>query len=88
MTEEQVFFTCFMVFWIVVLAVFEWDEYRMKKYFKPGDKVIFLPTGEKGIVKSVKGRVAHIVYHCDENWRNYNNYTGELTSISSLEKGW
>ena len=88
MQEEQIFLSCFMAFWFIVLSIFEWDERRMKRSLKIGDRIIYLPTGDKGIVKSVKGDSVYVVYHCDENWREYNNYTAELTSISSIKKGW
>ena len=57
---------------------------------KPGDKVTYLPNNEKGIVKSisrVEGYV-FVVYKCDENWKNYYNYTGASTRISDLKLGW
>lgn len=58
---------------------------------KPGDKVHYcFPFGpkENGIVKSIKGEQAFVVYHCDNDWYNYEDYTGKLTPICRLFEGW
>lgn len=58
---------------------------------KPGDKVTHEWFGkiERGIIKSLSGSDhAFVVYHCDENWDNYQNYTAERTQIKNLKLGW
>ena len=88
MEGDKVFLIGFILFWVVVFIWFEIDEWRLAKSLKVGDKVIYIPTGEKGIVKSIKGKTAFVVYNCDDMWRSYYNYTAKGTSISSLKKGW
>lgn len=60
-----------------------------------GNKVRYIPfegcdpsSYENGIVKSIDGNHAFVVYHCNGDWDNYHNYTAERTPISSLELGW
>lgn len=71
----------------------------MKKLeeFKPGDKVCYQPEYwkeqgrfENGIVKEFlnKYNEIRVVYHCGEDWENYQNYTGALTPIKDLKRGW
>jgi len=44
---------------------------------------------EKGIIKSLSGYThAFVVYNCNNDWENYENYTAERTFIGDLEKGW
>lgn len=60
-----------------------------------GSKVTFISQGtskrkEKGRVKSFsdeKDKV-FVVYKCNDDWENYKNYTGEITSLNFLELGW
>ena len=58
-----------------------------------GDKVTFAPTGEIGIIKKVdRSKSGYIVYHvvfrCNNDWDNYENYTSCLTYGKHLKKGW
>jgi hypothetical protein len=56
-----------------------------------GMKVTYCPehgSQEKGIVKSVRDKIAFVVYRCAGNWDHYENYTGAATNISDLKKGW
>jgi len=61
--------------------------------FKIGDKVTyknnFCPV-EHGIVKETVNSDGDIkvVYKCNNDWKNWMNYTGELTSKRHLTKGW
>lgn len=58
---------------------------------KPGDKVTYTPTGDRGIVKSETGsssRFVHVVYNCGGNWHAYHLYTAASTNIRDLKKGW
>lgn len=57
---------------------------------KIGDKVIYKPKNEKGIVKSLNknNKYAWVVYSCRGNWKNYKDYTGESTVLSDLKLGW
>lgn len=64
---------------------------------KPGDKVTYIKNGkeQRGIVKhTIKTDeyclkdVARVVYHCNEDWDNYADYTGIATNIIDLKLGW
>jgi hypothetical protein len=60
---------------------------------KAGDKVHYTaPHGKKenGIIKSINesGDGAFVVYNCNEDWDNYENYTGAHTRLSTLTEGW
>lgn len=66
------------------------------KDIKVGDKVHYKPPHappnffEKGIVKSI-GRSrdsVFVVYHCNDDWDNYENYTAALTSLNDLHPDW
>ena len=57
--------------------------------FKIGDKVTYMPKKEKGIVKSIAyDNYVFVVFHCDNKWEYYYNYTGALTDINDLIMGW
>lgn len=60
--------------------------------FKPGQTVTYKPAKgvpEKGIVKSISDEQhVFVVYHCDNNWSNYSEYTAARTRIEDLEPGW
>ena len=44
---------------------------------------------EKGIVKSIQNdRHAFVVYYCNGDWDNYENYTAARTKVEDLEIGW
>ena len=55
-----------------------------------GDKVYYDRNGtkENGIVKLVMTNNVFVVYRCGEDWENYRNYTGVLTPLNYLKKGW
>ena len=59
-----------------------------------GDKVTYTAeasgTVKKGIISSLHSGNAFIfvVYDCSEDWDNFNDYTGQLTLVSNLTKGW
>lgn len=61
-----------------------------------GDKVHYVPSYAKpsdvinGIVKSCSedGSTAFVVFKCDDNWDEYEKYTGQSTKISDLRLGW
>lgn len=58
---------------------------------KVGDKVTYHSHNktEKGIVKyPPKHGEVFVVYHCDNNWDEYYNYTAALTSQEDLTMGW
>ena len=58
---------------------------------KQGDKVAYIMFGDKlenGIIKSISGEYAFVVYKCGEDWDNYMNYTGARTKLSDLIPGW
>jgi len=44
---------------------------------------------QNGIVKSIQDEdYAFVVYHCNGEWDNIENYTAQRTNISQLERGW
>lgn len=56
-----------------------------------GDKVHYtapLCVKENGIVKQVSGNMAFVVFHCDSDWDNYTEYTGQATYLKDLTPGW
>lgn len=64
---------------------------------KKGDKVHYIPfdvcdkeSYENGMVKENCDDEENlwVVYHCGEEWDNFENYTAANTSIRQLEIGW
>jgi len=63
---------------------------------KIGDKVTYIPFKgaaeslyEKGIIKSIQENGVFVVFHCNEDWDNYQDYTGQLCGKHSiLCEGW
>jgi hypothetical protein len=56
-------------------------------YFK--DKEGFESCPENGVVKQiVSGGFVRVVYHCDNNWDRFEDYTSALTCVESLYYGW
>lgn len=67
------------------------------KEFAPGDKVCYQPEHwkeqgkfENGIVKEFINdhNEVRVVYNCGDDWNNYHRYTGALTHIRDLKRGW
>ena len=66
--------------------------------FKPGDKVYYIPFDtsgtenyENGIVKDIvpeRSDVLFVVFNFNNDPDNYRNYTGQLTVVTKLRKGW
>lgn len=61
--------------------------------FKSGDKVTYVPVvgkPENGIVKSLSPGydAVFVVYHCNNEWDNYMNYTAAHTPVDRLVMGW
>lgn len=60
--------------------------------FKPGDKVTYVPgygPSEIGIVKSISDNDhVFVVYHCNNEWNNYEHYTAARTRTVDLVDGW
>ena len=59
----------------------------------PGDKVTYAPDHgkpEHGIVKSVSGdgQTVFVVYHCNNDWARYAEFTGCGTRREDLREGW
>lgn len=70
---------------------------------KKGDKVYYQPfyyhndEWENGIVKEIPDQsdpysyvygTVRVVYNCNDDWDNYENYTGALTNGRDLNLGW
>jgi len=61
-----------------------------------GDKVHYQPDyyvdrWQNGIVKEIRKSMTDsvgVVYHCDNDWANYQNYTSALTDLRNLKLGW
>lgn len=55
-----------------------------------GQKVTWSPgfVKENGIVKSVSDGMAFVVYYCNGDWDNYQNYTAYSTNPENLIEGW
>lgn len=63
----------------------------MNTEYKIGDKVHYDPgykKPENGIVKSLSSGSAFVVYNCDDDWDNYQEYTGSRTYFEHLKPGW
>ena len=60
--------------------------------FNPGDKVTYIKTHcpfEHGIVKSISDKDhTFVVYHCNDDWDHYYDYTAARTCNSDLIMGW
>ena len=57
----------------------------------PGRKVTYKTPykEERGIVKSVQSKkYTFVVYHCNNNWEDYENYTAQRTRTVDLVEGW
>lgn len=73
-------------------------EYELILKLKPGDKVSYIPCEdcvpsqyEKGVVKIPCKRGENqirVVYHCNNEWAAYEEYTSQLTPISRIKIGW
>lgn len=58
---------------------------------KKGDMVTYCPPhgpNRIGIVKSINGNNAFVVYNCNDEWEHFEDYTGAATNISDLKPGW
>lgn len=61
-----------------------------KEDLEIGMKVLYMPTKQKGIVKSFCDNSKYhcfVVYNCADDRENYQNYTAERTPIIALERG-
>lgn len=66
-------------------------------YLRVGDKVRYQPDyypterWENGIVKEIPEHTdqsVRVVYNCDGDWENYQNYTSAMTDLRDLRIGW
>lgn len=58
---------------------------------KEGSYVHYNPeygAPENGRVKSVGELTAFVVYHCNNEWSRYEDYTGQRTDLENLHLGW
>lgn len=64
---------------------------------KVGSRVCYQPSHyyeyefENGIVKEIQEHTTdsvRVVYNCDNDWTNYQNYTSALTNIKDLHLDW
>lgn len=65
---------------------------NINDFIDKGTKVHYLKadgTSENGIVKSIRDEnYVFVVFHCCEDWENYQNYTGQLTKLIDLHLNW
>jgi hypothetical protein len=67
------------------------DLRRSLVTYEKNDKVTYISfnKSENGIVKSISDNDhVFVVYHCANDWDNYENYTAARTNIKDLIKGW
>jgi hypothetical protein len=79
--------------YLQIVNIVDYLQHQKKKKFSIGDKVTYVSDyapSEHGIIKgfSKDGIQAYVVYNCNEDWENYNNYTGQLTYLDDLRKEW
>ena len=59
---------------------------------KVGQKVTYKPFSggwEKGVIKSFSDNGnPFVVYHCNDDWKNYTDYTGAQTPLEDVYPGW
>ena len=57
--------------------------------YKKGDKVTYQGT-EQGIVKrdQINSTFVFVVFHCNDDWEDFENYTAQSTPVEYLTKGW
>ena len=59
---------------------------------KPGDKVTYNTRHqlEKGVVKRLcdDPDYVFVVYHCNNDWSRYTDYTAARTAVTDLTEGW
>lgn len=65
---------------------------------KIGDRVHYIPfegcdekTYENGMVKEIPEHTndhIRVVFHCAGEWKNFMNYTSQLTPVRQLRMGW
>ena len=64
------------------------------KGLKVGDKVCYVPghgNPENGIIKEIPEHTdtaVRVVYHCNGEWHDYQDYTAAMTNLRDLEIGW
>ena len=60
--------------------------------FKVGEDVHYSKNEiiQNGRIKEIDygQETAFVVYHCNDDWDNYRNYTAALTNLSNLKLGW
>lgn len=69
------------------------DKTDCSELFEVGEKVHYDPmvsgrNCENGMVKEIAENGIRVVFHCNKDWNNFRDYTGQLTSIHQLRKGW
>ncbi len=57
--------------------------------YKKGDKVTY-QGAEQGIVKRDQEEpdTVFVVFHCNDDWSEYENFTAQKTPVRYLTKGW
>ena len=73
-------------------------KHSKQENLKIGDKVFYQPKHykesgkwENGIVKEIPDftkKSVRVVYNCNQDWRNFKDYTSALTDLQDLYVGW
>lgn len=69
-------------------------QLKSTKGIKPGDTVTYTPhcpnpISKIGVVKSIADEThLFVVYHCNGDWKEYQNYTAQNTDIKYLTMTW
>ena len=60
------------------------------KEFRVKDFVTYKTPYKKeyGRIKELRENGAMVVYHCDNRWEEFANYTAVLTPYKDIRKGW
>jgi len=64
--------------------------------FKLKQKIHYIPFNgcdpskhENGIIKAIQNeKYVFVVYHCNGDWKNIDNYTAASTRTTDLKDGW
>lgn len=65
-----------------------------QRIVKPGDKVHYVSKFrddiDNGIIKSIciDNKHAWVVFKCDDDWANYDDYTAERVALKDLRPEW
>ena len=63
--------------------------------FIVGQKVTYIPFDgasselhERGMIKEIRENIIFVVFHCNNLWGNFIDYTGQGCNPGNLKSGW